>query len=110
MSDIFEIKKQDIFLKIAGVEHLVVDPPFAKRIELLKKGADLDAKKDSMNAMEFLIAANELNMENILLFLPTLSREDAEKVGGVELNAYLGKIMELIAQKFGAVFDKTEKK
>lgn len=110
MADIFTIKMNEAQFKIGKKCHKIVDPPFGQKNALLKKWRDLDAKKDGMSVPEWMEKQNEINVEMIKQYLPTISDKEISVMGQTYTSAVIKHLLEMSEKIFGAIVEKVEKK
>lgn len=108
-SDIFELKSADVALRIKGVDYKLVDPPFPKKVQVLKEQKQLEEKAEAIPTVEYLEAIQELNTKTMKLHIPDLPVDVIRSLGQRESAVLLDKLMELSQGHFGAKIEKVEK-
>jgi hypothetical protein len=108
-SDIFELKSADIVLRVKGEDYKLVDPPFAKKVTLLKEQQELETKSKTLSNIEYLEAIHELNIKTLKLHIPQIPIELVRGLGQRELGTILDKLMEIGQDHFGAKVERVEK-
>lgn len=108
MKDLFELRGVDAEVSIPklGKKFQLHDPNQIKKILIHKAFVALDKIKNEMDSAEFSEKAYALNVEQIKLYLPELTDDDFERLGGSEFYALLRQITNLAEAKFGAVVTK----
>lgn len=116
MSDIFEIKGVQIFLKIGSGDsernYKFSDPKFIDKVLLKKelKKEKLKYESGDLDQEDYMIKMDLINKKLIKQYLPDLPDDYLENLGEFETTALLNKIHQLADLNFGAIVEKIEKK
>jgi hypothetical protein len=112
-TDLFELLSANIFFRVRGCSYKVNDPPFAKKVHLLKRVQALQTKYDGKENpldLEYLQEMNDINTQSLKLHIPDLPDEVLAELGHAEMRVILNEITSLAAGRFGARMEKIEEK
>ena len=109
MSDIFEIKSPEAFLRISGKEYRLADPVFPEKVKLQKETRAL-LKRDDLELEEIQEAMDLINKRMIGLYLPDMPKDLLSGLGHFQTQAIIQKVGELAQAQFGIVLQKVEVK
>lgn len=110
MSDIFEIKGVDAELRVAGKCYKFADPKLKEKVLIEKELNVLNAQKDSIDRVDYILQAQEIFKRMIMQYLPTIESQVLEDMGDSALTALFKMVTEFAQEKFGAVVQKVEEK
>lgn len=108
MSDIFELKGVDAVIRVPqlGKEFRIADPNFLAKIALQMKFGLLSARQEILDPASFAKEVHLLNQEQVRMYLPELTEEEAQKLGSTAFLNLLNAVIEISTQKFDAVVTK----
>lgn len=110
MSDIFEIKGVDAELRVAGKSYKFADPRLQEKVLLEKELNALNATKESMDTVDWVLKSHEIFKKMIRQYLPEMEQSVLDQMGDNAMTALLEMVTDFSQKKFGAVVQKVEQK